>query len=113
MRVLHAVTVAADALVRRHGDVVEAIDGMVIAERVTERRRAHELDARHVLVDEEQRVLAGMRTVRELRLQDEVVGVVRARDVPLFAGDAGSRPRAASRTVSMSTSDPEPLSVIA
>ena len=42
------------------------------------------------LVDEEERVGARVRAVREPRLQDEIVGVVRARDVPLLAVDAVS-----------------------
>ena len=86
---------------------------MVIAEGVAEGRRAHQLDAGLVLVDEEERVRAGVRAVREPRLQDEVVGVVRARDVPLLAGDRVAARGAPRGGLDGRRREPEPLSVIA
>ena len=114
MRVLHAITFGAEPLAIRDQHVVEAVDRVMIAEGVAERRRTDQLDAGRILVDEKQRMGAGVRAVGEPGLQDEIVGVVGAGDVPLLAGDAvtaGHAPRA--RLQSNPTSEPGPASVIA
>ncbi len=87
MRVAHAAALVAETVGLGHDHVAEAIGRVVGAEGVAEGRRAQHFDAGRRLVDEEQRVGAGVRPVRDPRLQDEVVGVVGARDVPLLAGD--------------------------
>ena len=56
---------------------------------------------------------ARVRAIRDPRLQDEIVRVVRARDVPLLAVDAVSALRARAPWSRPIASEPEPLSVIA
>ena len=95
-------------------DVVEAVGRVMIAEGVAEERRAHAPRCRAVSWSmKNSECGARVRAVREPRLQDEVVRVVRARDVPLLAARSRSRRARAARSSRSSTSEPEPLSVIA
>ena len=49
------------------------------------RRRADHADTRGVLVGDEERLLAGVLTLGQHRLEEHVVGLVVRRDVPLHA----------------------------
>ena len=82
---VHAVALVADPVRRRHADVLERENRVVVVDRVRVLGHAHDPDARRVDVHDEHRVLAGVRAFGELRLEEDVLGVVEGRHVPLDA----------------------------
>ena len=74
-----------DQLGGRDAYVLELHDRVVVGDGVGVRRGADDADARRVLVGHEQRLLAGVVTGGQDRLEEHVVGLVVRRDVPLHA----------------------------
>src|SRR5579885_438482 len=82
---LHPPAFRADAIAGRNPDILEAVDGMVGGIAVAVGRRAQQPDAGRVHVDEEQAMRPRMRAALELGLEDEVIRVIGAGDMPFLA----------------------------
>ena len=81
----HAPAFLADAVGDGHADVLEAVDGMMGGVVVGIGGGADQSDARGFHIDEEEAVGAGMGAAGELGLEDEMIGVIGAGDMPFLA----------------------------